>query len=420
MIVVSSGTLKHKSSEVTLDRRIFLKLSSLAAVNAALPATTSSGSLFASVRQVRRGVFDDSVYAKRLARAQSLMRQHQMDGLFATPSTNLQYLTGINTFRSERLIAAFIPSRGETEIVCPYFEEERIRRGSVVQKILTWREEENPYALLGKILADWRMQRPRIGIEPTTAYDNVVRLRKTVPGAVVMDGGPVFDQLRLIKSEAELQAIREAISATLGAIMATHSALKEGMSEREVAGVLSSEMDKLGSPGGGLVQFGPSSALPHGGPGNSKLAHGTVVLIDAGSRIRGYTSDITRTIFWGAEPPAEYKKVFNTVRAAQEAGMLAAQPGVECQAVDHAARKVIEKAGYGHYFTHRLGHGLGMDGHEYPYLVKGNTFKLQAGNVVTIEPGIYIPGKFGVRIEDDFVITEKGAIPLSPLSKNLD
>lgn len=403
-----------------MDRRNFLKLSSLAAMSSALPAVASASTLLARVRQGNRRAFDDSTYLKRLARAQSLMRQHQIDALFATPGTNLQYLTGISTFRSERLIAALIPVRGETEIVSPYFEEERIRRGSIVKNIRTWREEENPYALLGKILAEWGSRRPRIGIEPTTAYDNIVRLRKAVPAAVVVDGAPVFDQLRLVKTEDDLQAIREAISATLGAIMTTHSLLKEGMSERDVAGVLSAEMNKLGSPGGGLVQFGPNSALPHGGPGNSKLTRGTVVLIDAGSRIRGYTSDITRTIYWGGEPPKEYKTVFNTVRAAQEAGMLAARPGVECQAVDRAARAVIEKAGYGQYFTHRLGHGLGMDGHEYPYLVEGNTFRLQAGNVVTIEPGIYMPGKFGVRIEDDFVITERGAIPLSSLSKNLD
>ncbi|HET7296114.1 MAG TPA: M24 family metallopeptidase, partial [Gemmatimonadales bacterium] len=167
------------------------------------------------------------------------------------------------------------------------------------------------------------------------------------------------------------------------------------------------------APGGGLVQFGPSSALPHGGPAGPKLMRETVVLIDCGCRVGGYESDITRTIWFGDRPTPEFKRVFNTVHDAQTAAIELGRPGTPCQEMDRAARKVIRAAGYGEFFTHRLGHGLGMDGHEPAYLVEGNTTPLEPGMVFTDEPGIYQLGKFGVRIEDDCLMTEQGVEVLS-------
>jgi Xaa-Pro dipeptidase len=157
------------------------------------------------------------------------------------------------------------------------------------------------------------------------------------------------------------------------------------------------------------VQFGPSSSLPHGGPGDRALARGDVVLIDCGCRVRGYTSDVTRTVAFGTASD-EVRKVYRVVDRAQVAGIAALDAGRTGEEVDRAARQVIEDAGYGAYFTHRLGHGLGLDGHEQPYLVKGNRKALVAGNTVTIEPGVYLPGKFGIRIEDDYGVKEKGNI----------
>lgn len=172
------------------------------------------------------------------------------------------------------------------------------------------------------------------------------------------------------------------------------------MSEREVSRVLEGEFRKQLVTGGGLVQFGPSSALPHGGPGATRLARGMVVLIDCGAKVFGYTSDVTRTVSFG-EPTDDVRKVYDTVDAAQRTAAKAFRAGAVPEDVDRAARHVIEEAGWGAFFTHRLGHGLGMDGHEAPYLVKGNRVPLVPGNVCTLEPGIYLPGKFGVRIEDD-------------------
>ncbi|HLF20336.1 MAG TPA: Xaa-Pro peptidase family protein, partial [Bacteroidota bacterium] len=253
----------------------------------------------------------------------------------------------------------------------------------------------------------------RIGIEPTTNYVDYLRLKNELTNANVSDGSPVFNELRMVKSTEELDAIRKAVDITLASVAATHQQLKEGVSEQEVAGTLSREISFRGSRGGGLVQFGPSSALPHGGPTGVKLAKGTAVLIDAGCSVDGYTSDITRTIYWGGDPTRKYREVYNTVFEAQQSAAAIAKPGVECQELDRVARKIIEKAGYGKYFTHRLGHGMGMDGHEHPYLVEGNKEKLKPGNVVTIEPGIYMLGEFGVRIEDDFVMTENGIEQMS-------
>jgi len=186
------------------------------------------------------------------------------------------------------------------------------------------------------------------------------------------------------------------------------------MSERDVSALLSREMAGRGSPGGGLVQFGQSSALPHGGPSAGRLTRETVVLIDAGSRVEGYTSDITRTIWFGDAPSDEFKKVYNIVHDAQTAAVENAKPNMtQCQEVDRAARKVINDAGYGQYFTHRLGHGMGMDGHEAPYMVEGNTTRMEPGIVFSDEPGIYQLGKFGVRIEDDCTMTPNGVEFLS-------
>src|SRR2546425_998913 len=351
-----------------------------------------------------------AVFAHRIARAQDELKSRKLDLLVVEPSTNFQYFTGYNPGRSERLILLMLPASGAPAIVCPSFEVERIKRNSVISDARGWEEQENPWVLVAKAAG-------RAGvavIEPTTSYQSYVRLTSTLAGWRFQDGAPVTERLRIIKSPEEIELIRRAIAATEASIAATFSQLAVGMSERDVSTLLSREMATRGSPGGGLVQFGPSSALPHGGPSAGQLTRETVVLIDAGSRVEGYTSDITRTIWFGDAPSDEFKKVYNIVHDAQTAAIENAKPGVtQCQQVDRAARKVITDAGYGQYFTHRLGHGMGMDGHEPPYMVEGNTLLLEPGIVFTDEPGIYQLGKFGVRIEDDCMMTPNGVEVLS-------
>lgn len=401
-----------------MKRRTFLTSSaSLAA--ATMFSSSRAGGKSHFVAELIPSEIPKSLFKSRLERASRLMESEKLDGLIATPGTNFTYFVGYNPGRSERLIAFVMSRDGRAMIVAPSFEKERIIRRSVVSDIDVWEEQENPYTLTASVVEKLGVASGRIGIEPSTTYEDYLRLKEAIPKASLVDGSPIFDELRMAKSPEELDAIRKAIDVTLASIAATHEKLQEEASEQEVSRILSSEMSRRGAGGGGLVQFGPSSALPHGGPTGAPLKKGTVVLIDAGCRVDGYTSDITRTIYWGAEPPQKYRDVYNTVFDAQQAAAKLAKPGVECQEMDRTGRAVIDKAGFGKYFTHRLGHGLGMDGHELPYLVEGNIYKLKPGHVVTIEPGIYIPNEFGVRIEDDFVITESGAEQLSEKARRL-
>ncbi len=357
-----------------------------------------------------------AAFAARITRAQDELKSRKLDLLVVEPSTNFQYFTSYNPGRSERLILLMIPAKGDPVIVCPSFEVERIKRNTTITDARGWEESEDPWVLVAKA---GQQMKPAgregiVAIEPTTSYESYVRLVTKLRGWIPQDGAPLTQHLRIIKSLEEIALIRQAIAATEASIAATFAQLVVGMTERDVSALLSREMGTRNSPGGGLVQFGPSSALPHGGPSAGRLTKETVVLIDAGSRVEGYTSDITRTIWFGDAPSDEFKKVFNTVHDAQTAAIESAKPGVtQCQQVDRAARKVITDAGYGQFFTHRLGHGMGMDGHEPPYMVEGNAMLLEPGIVFTDEPGIYQLGKFGVRIEDDCMVTPTGVEVLS-------
>jgi Xaa-Pro dipeptidase len=358
------------------------------------------------------------VFARRRERAQAELRTRRLDVLIATPGTNYEYLTGDNPGRSERLIACLLPVTGAPVVVCPAFEVERVTRHGTITDVRGWEEQENPYTLVkGAVRALKRQGNGTIALESTTPYTVYQQLAEQLGGWKFVDAAPVTERLRVIKASEEVALIRRAIEITEAAIAATFAQLAAGLTEREVAQLLSREMEQRGAPGGGLVQFGPSSALPHGGPGGPagpRLERETVVLIDAGCRVGGYNSDVTRTVWFGGDPTPEFKKVFNLVHEAQTAALRLGRPlFTQCQELDRAARKVIADGGYGAAFTHRLGHGLGMDGHEVPYLVEGNETRLEPGMVFTIEPGIYQLGKFGVRIEDDCLMTETGIELLS-------
>jgi Xaa-Pro dipeptidase len=355
-----------------------------------------------------------AVFSRRLERAQAELKARALDFLIATPSTNYEYLTGYNPGRSERLIALLLPLTGAPAVVCPSFEIERVKRHGAIADVRGWEEQDDPYALVRDTV---RRLKPAsagtIALESSTAYQTSLRLADALRGWRFVDAAPVTERLRVIKSPEEIALIRRAIAITQDAMAATFAQLAVGVTEVDVARVLSREMERRGAPGGGLVQFGPSSALPHGGPAGPKLERETVVLIDCGCTVGGYQSDITRTIWFGDRPSDEFRKVFNTVHDAQTAAMQLGRPGTPCQEMDRAARRIITAAGYGAFFTHRLGHGLGMDGHEPAYLVEGNTTRLEPGMVFTIEPGIYQLGKLGVRIEDDCVMTANGVEVLS-------
>jgi Xaa-Pro dipeptidase len=388
-----------------MNRRGLLKAAGAAAASSALPAAPLPAA--GADAPPLPPPLKPEVFRERQAKLRTQAKARGLDAVFVTPSTNLAYCANLAIGRSERLTALLLFVDGPAVLLTPSFEEGNHRKTAVVDDVKTWQEDEDPIALAGKLLSG----RKTLGVEGTTNYATAIAL-SAATSVKIEDGTPVFDALRMIKSPEEQAFIRDAGKRTNLAIEGTHKRLRAGMSESEVARILEEEFTRKGARGGGLVQFGPSSAFPHGAPAERRLAKGDAVLIDCGCRIRGYSSDITRTVSFGP-PSDEFRKVYATVDRAQMAGIEALKAGAAGEDVDRAARKVIEDAGYGKYFTHRLGHGLGMDGHEQPYLVRGNKKPLVAGNVETIEPGIYIPDRFGVRIEDDYAVGADGARSLS-------
>ena len=389
-----------------LTRRRWMSATGAAAAVAALPGSPLAAAVPAA--PPLPPALAPAVFRDRQSRLRAAAKASGVDVLFVTPSTNLAYSANLAIGRSERLTALLLFADGPAVLVTPFFEAENHRRDVVADDVVTWKEDEDPIAMTARLLEKAKV----VGVEGTTAYDTVTRLLAAVP-LQARDAAATFDALRMVKSPEEQAFIRDAARRTNLAIDATHRRLAPGKSESEISAALEEEFQNQGVHGGGLVQFAASSALPHGGPGDRRLAKGDVVLIDAGCKVRGYNSDVTRTVSFGP-PSDEVRKVYAVVDRAQLAGIGALQAGTPAEDADRAARKVIEDAGYGAFFTHRLGHGLGMDGHEPPYLVHGNATPLAAGNVVTVEPGIYMSGKFGVRIEDDYAVRE--ATPPGSLS----
>jgi Xaa-Pro dipeptidase len=355
----------------------------------------------------------DEVFQRRFERVRQLAKEAGASVVFATSGTTaFAYLAGSRVERSERLIALVVPVDGAEFLVAPAFEVERMKRQTKLRDVRPWEEQDNPFAVVAKGVSAMRGAH-KILIEPHTEYQTAIALGRALPGAKLIDGAPAFERLRLHKDDDELARIRRAIDATQDVWEVVFAELKPGVHDREVSQAIADKFRQVGYSGYGLVQFGALASLPHGHPNGAQLTEGSVVLIDGGCEVDGYWSDITRTRVFGGGGPDEFAKVHAIVHDAQSAAIERAKPGVACQEIDRAARAVIEKAGYGQFFTHRLGHGLGMDGHEPAYMVEGNTQKLEPGFVFTAEPGIYLPGKFGVRIEDDVLCGPDGAVVLS-------
>ena len=355
----------------------------------------------------------DDVFRRRQERARAMTRAAGAEVAFVTSGTTaFAYLAGARVERSERLIALLLPVEGEAVLVAPSFELERLRRQTKLRTLRGWEEQESPYDIVRDTLGP-ALAKASILVEPHTEHLSVTALARAMPDAKMLDGNLVFERLRVVKEEAELARIRRAIAITHDVFDAAFAALRPGARDKEVSAAIADDFRSAGVDGYALVQFGPMSALPHGRPRGDALGKGMVVLVDGGCMVDGYWSDITRTRFFGGPPPADFVKVYETVHDAQSAAIEKVRPGVPCQELDRAAREVIRKAGYGERFTHRVGHGMGMDGHEAAYMVEGNAAPLEAGFVFSVEPGIYLPEAFGVRIEDDVACGPGGAMVLS-------
>lgn len=404
---------------MSLSRRQWLRFSGLSALGAAAPADAApAGELpapIAALQPMTEGVVPISLDERRarLARAQALMAEQGLDAVVLDSGTSLVYFTGAEWGDSERFFGAVLTREGDPAWVTPAFEKaralEQIRVGTDVR---AWEEDESPYALVAGILRDRKAGSGRVGIEETVPFVFVDGIAKAAPAARLVSATPVTAGCRMIKDAHELALMRRANEITVRAHRAVFASLQEGTTQGDASRWCAEAHQRLGMKGGSLVLFGADAAFPHGTTKPQPLRAGEVVLIDGGGRLHGYASDITRTGVFGAPPTPRQRTIWEVVRRAQEAAFRAARPGVEAQSVDAAARKVIEEAGFGpgyRYFTHRVGHGIGMDGHEWTYLVRGNDTRLRPGMCFSDEPGIYIPGELGVRHEDIITITAEGA-----------
>jgi len=365
--------------------------------------------------------------AARVEKAKRLMRANGLDAIFLTGGTSMVYFTNIRWGGSERLFTVVIPVSGDAFVVCPAFEEDRAREQLALgplggAEVRTWEEHENPYQRVAEGLRARGIATGRVGAEETVQFRFSNGVAESAPGLQVVSGTPVTAGCRGVKDAHEIELMKLANEVTLTAYKAAYLAMEEGMSQRDVGGLISSAHSRLGFQGGASVQTGEFAALPHGSITPQVIREGTILLIDGGCTADGYQSDMSRTFVLGS-PSDKMKRVFDIEFEAQTAAWKAAGPGVPGENVDAAARKVIVDAGYGPdytYFSHRVGHGIGMDGHEWPYLVRGNREPLLVGNSFSDEPGIYIPREFGVRLEDIMVITESGADLLTPQSPSLE
>ena len=364
----------------------------------------------------------------RQERASKLMADHGMDAIVMMEGTSLRYFSGIRWWGGERMFAFVLPAKGPAFYVCPAFEEGRAREqianapDGANPDVRVWQEDESPYQRLAQGLAEKGLSTGKIGLEETIRFVFADGIAKASPNTTISSATPVTAGCRMIKSAHEIALMRLAAQVTLAAYEAAYAAVKDGMTQPQLEDLVRKAHDQLGFAGGADVQVGEFSAFPHGSVTPQVVHEGTIVLMDGGCSVEGYQSDITRTYVLG-KAADKMKQVFDIVHRAQSAALAAARPGVECGSIDAAARKVITDAGYGpdyKYFTHRLGHGMGMDGHEWPYLVRGNPVKLQANITTSDEPGIYIRGEFGVRLEDDLHVTENGAELFTPQSPSLE
>jgi Xaa-Pro dipeptidase len=365
---------------------------------------------------------------ERIERAQRHMRARKIDAVCIAGGTSLNYFGGIRWGNSERLLAMILTAQGDPFFVVPAFEEGRAREqidlGFPGERfaVYAWEEDESPYEKIAAGLKERGVTTGTLGIEETMPFVFSDGIGKALPAAKIAPATPVVAGCRMIKTRHEIELMKLANEVTLAAYAAAYPLVQPGMKQDEIAALIASAHQQLGFRGGAMVLVNEGSALPHGTVQPQVVRENSIVLIDGGCSVLGYESDITRTFVVG-QASDKMKRVFEIVHTAQAEALRAARPGVACEAVDRAARKVIENGGYGpgyKYFTHRLGHGIGLDGHEWTYLRKGNRTPIEAGMCFSDEPGIYIPGDFGIRLEDCMYVTSAGARMFTPPSPSLE
>ncbi len=364
----------------------------------------------------------------RLDRARELMKEFGLDAILVTTGASLFYYTGARWGQSERLFAYVIPQAAAPFVICPALERDRLaelllhfpERESTLTYL--WQENEDPFITLRRAFAEENITTGTLGLEEYTQFAFSFAIAKGCPALKIVSATPVTAGCRSLKSPTEIALLRLANQITLDVYRAVFLSCAPGDTNQQVIDLIDKAYARCGVRGEASCNVGPSSAVPHGSSKPQLIHEHEIVMVDDGCTVEGYTSDITRSWVYGTATDPQ-RKVFDLVHQAQSAALAAAQPGVAMQAVDAAARKVIVDGGYGpgyDVFYHRVGHGIGLDMHEWPYLVGGNTQKIQPAMVFSDEPGIYLPGKFGIRLEDDMHITEAGAELFTPQSPSLE
>lgn len=360
----------------------------------------------------------------RIQKAKELMEKNKITCILIPPGTSLRYFTNVSWGLSERFFGFLLPREGEPIFICPSFERGRLENQlKKPYEIRTWEEDENPFKLIYQFLKEKGIVTSNFGIEATVRFFEVNGISKESPATKIVSADHVVNWCRAIKSNSEIELLRISNEITLNVFKEALKDLHPGMRALEIGRKISQTFNKYGFSGGAMVLLGENSAYPHGGATKDiPLEEGTTILFDGGTSVEGYRSDITRTIVFG-KATEKQKKVWEVVKRAQTEALKKAKPGVKAGDIDKAARTVIENVGYGpiyRYFPHRLGHGIGMDGHEWPYLVKDNLLRVEPGMVFSNEPGIYINGEFGIRLEDCMVIKEEGAEFFTPQAEIIE
>lgn len=365
-------------------------------------------------------------FGGRLAKLQTLMRERKVGAFLVESGTSLEYFTGIRWHRSERITAAVVPATGGIIVVTPFFEEPSIRELlKVPAEVRPWQEDENPFDLIARALRERALEGP-LAVEETTRFFIIDRMRKSSgPGRDVVSGEDLVRDCRMIKSPAELALLQAANTVTIAAIRHLHGQVEAGMQWTDILKLQVAATEALGGTHEfTLVLLNEASAFPHGSEKPQVVGKGSVILIDTGCSVHGYVSDISRTWVFG-EPSARQREVWNTVKRGQEIAQETAKIGVPVGAIDKAVRAYYEGMGWSKDYrlpgtSHRTGHGIGMDVHEAPYLVRNDTTPLAAGMCFSDEPGIYIPGEFGVRMEDCWYMTDAGPKLFTALATSID
>ncbi len=362
--------------------------------------------------------------SKRIEALSGQLAQRGLDWVALNPGPSLRYLTGLNFHLMERPVVVLVGTSGQVRVILPELEQQKVAHLPFAADIFPFGDDPATWQdVFAKALSDISWNPLRVGVEPTgLRFLELDFLRKALPEAEFLDGSAALAGLRMRKGDEELKAMRQAAIIAQNALLNSLETVRPGQSELQISGELMVQLFRACSdadlPFAPIVSTGPNTANPHASPTNRVLQEGEMLLIDWGASFGGYFSDITRTFFCG-EPTTEMIKIANLVEEANSAARLGGRAGMHAGEVDRLARNVIAEGGYGEFFTHRTGHGLGMEAHESPYIYEGNLLILEPGMVFTIEPGIYLPGKYGVRIEDDVVVEAEGLHSLTDLPRKV-